>query len=444
MKLLHWLFVFCLFTASFDIFLVINLGGTIRIAQIVMVLVCLGALAKAAQDGNILWPAGGTALALWCGVQTIFWPLSIDLGLGFRQLLLLFFTVVCFYAVAYLYGRSAYIESLMKMYLWSYVFVAAFGIFQLATPLLHLGNYLVIQWIVHDRLPRINGFCYEPSYYATYMIMGWITMLDLRSSRARIIAGPAWRWLTILVTAVLFLSTSKTAWVFMMLEAGLRLLPAWLRWMRGAGERLGSGSLKVKVPRGKRVILGVLLAGSAVGGLVALGRTIDLNIFLAGTGINNTASHSVSIRHEQFEDTLTVFKEHPWIGRSLGGVSARICEIEGTTNTGKNCLGFPVMMDLLVASGLIGIIPFLWFTGSITVGMFRVIRRGWPDERAKWLRALVRAMIYECMVLMVDQNVLRIYVWFHLSIIAAVALHLRYESRLQSKSSPALTTVLAQ
>jgi O-antigen ligase len=186
---------------------------------------------------------------------------------------------------------------------------------------------------------------------------------------------------------------------------------------------------------------GVLLAGLAIGGIAALGRTMNLAIFLAGTGINNTAAHSVTTRQGQFEETVQVFEEHPFIGRSLGGVSSRISEEHGVVNDGKTYLGFPVFMDVLAASGLIGIIPFLVFVGANTFGMFRVIRRRWPDERAKWLRALVRAMIYECMVLVVDQNVLRLYVWFHVSMVAVVAVNLRYESRLRVEESHELVTV---
>ena len=311
MKLVHPIFAFCLFTASFDIFLVIQAGGTIRIAQLAMVFVCLGALAKVAQSGRLLWPAGGTALALWCLVQVAFFPLSINLLFGFLYLLFLFFTVVCFFAVVQLYGRSNYVEPLMKVYLSSYVFVAAFGIFQLTTPSLHLGSYLVTQWIIHDRFPRINGFCYEPSYYATYIIMGWITLLDLRASRARITASRKWYWLTILVGSALFLSTSKTAWIFMALEGCLRFLPVLLRWLQSVNARLGIGSLKMKVPRWRVVTVAVFLTALGIGGLVVLAHTINLNIFLAGTGINNTAAPSVSTRQEQFQETFDVFKDHP-------------------------------------------------------------------------------------------------------------------------------------
>jgi hypothetical protein len=428
MKLIHWLFALCLLTSSFDIFLVLQIGGTVRFAQLVMLLICIGALAKAAQNGRIDWPAGGGWLALWCAVQVLFLPLSVDLAFSTRYLLFLFYTVGGFFAVVHLYGKSCYIKRLMTAYLWSFIFIAAFGIFQILAPLLHLGGVLVTQWIVHGRLARINGFCYEPSYYATYMMPGWIMMVDLRFSGAKLTAAPKWRWLTILAGSAMFLSTSKTAWGFMLVEGAARASPALLRWAQNLGERLAAGRLVVMIPRWRIVLLSMVGAVLAAAGLLALHAVIDLNIFLAGTGINNTAAHSVTTRLGDFEDTVAVFKEHPYLGRSLGGVSSRLSERYGVPNDGKTHLGFPVLMDVLTASGVIGVIPFLLFLWANTFGLFGAIRSQWPDERAKWLRALVRGTIYLWMVLIVDQNVLRIYLWFHMSIVAAVALNLRSQA----------------
>ncbi|MEO6816837.1 MAG: hypothetical protein ABI177_09045 [Edaphobacter sp.] len=432
MKFIHRLFVICLFTASFDIFLAFKLGGTVRIAQLIMVLVCFGALAKAAQEGRVWWPRGGWWLALWCVVQVLFLPLSIDFVFSLGYIFFLLFTVAGFYAVAHLYARSCYIEPLMKAYLCSYVFVAAFGLYQLVSPVLHLGNFLIAQWIIQKRWPRINGFSYEPSYFATYLIMGWIALVDLRSSKAHLTASRKWLLLTILVGAALFLSTSKTGWIFMAVEGIARGLPYVTRWGRSVGTRLKSGSLILKLPRWKLVVLSVTGSVLLIAGVASLGMAINLNIFLSGTGVNNTAAHSVNDRYDGFIDTIQVFKEHPFLGRSLGGVSSRIAQQHGVPNDGKTYLGFPVIMDLLAASGLIGIIPFLMFIWTSSFGMFGLIRKKWPDERAKWLRALVRALFYESFMLLADQNVLRLYIWFHLSIIAAVALHLRYEDKLKN------------
>jgi len=253
---------------------------------------------------------------------------------------------------------------------------------------------------------------------------GWIMLVDLRYSKAELTAGRRWKWFTALVGFSLFLSTSKAAWVFMMVEGAARGFPVLKRWMGRIGRRLSSGRLVVHIPRARVVVLLVIGAVGLWLGLRSLGQAINLNIFLSGTGLNNTAAHSVNERRDRFLDTLVVFEEHPLIGRSLGGVSSRISERHGVTNDGKTYLGFPVMMDVLAASGLIGIIPFLMFLGTNTVGFLGLVRERWSDERAKWLRALIRGTVFLWLILSIDQNVLRIYVWFHMSIVAAVGLHL--------------------
>ena len=56
----------------------------------------------------------------------------------------------------------------------------------------------------------------------------------------------------------------------------------------------------------------------------------------------------------------------------------------------------------------------------------RQATRYWPEERAKWLRALARAMVFEWLLLFVDQNLLRTYLWFHFSMVTVVAYHLEF------------------
>jgi len=88
--------------------------------------------------------------------------------------------------------------------------------------------------------------------------------------------------------------------------------------------------------------------------------------------------------------------------------------------------GFPVLLDVLLASGIIGVIPFLVFLYTSTFGSLRMARRYWPDERAKWLRAMARAMIFEWLMLAADQNLFRIYLWFHFTMVLLVAYHLEF------------------
>jgi hypothetical protein len=438
MRLMHWIFAVCLFTASCDIALVFDVGGTLRLAQILMVVVVLGGLGKMAQSGTILWPEGGISIVMWCATQLIFFPLSLAPGIGASNNLLLFFTIFGVFAVLQLYGLSDYVESLMKIYLLSYVSVAFFGLFQLVTPPLHLGTYFVREWILRGKIPRINGFCYEPSYYATYMVMGWIMVLDLRASKAKITAGQKWKWFTITLGAAMFLSTSRTAWVMMAIEGIARAVPAVYCKFKREFVKLCAGDLRVQRPRVGFLIVGVVLVGVGVAGALKIASIVDPNVFLSGTGLNHTAAHSVTDRSGRSVDTFEVFLDHPWMGQSLTGVAGRVAEMHGHSITSVDdlrlWLGFPVILEVLAASGVVGVIPFLWFFGTITIGNLGLIKRHWPEERAKWLRALVRALVFEYLILLGSQNLLRLYLWFHVTMVAVMAFNLRYWQRTEDNS----------
>ena len=435
-----------LLTASCDIILVVNLVGTVRFAQIMLALVLLLSIGQVVQARTILWPRGGYALAIWCILQALLITQSSAVTVSIELYTLLLFTILGIYAVLQLYGRSTFTTRLMKVYLLSFVLVSAFGAIQFITPSLHLGQFLIAQWILHGYIPRINGFSYEPSYFATYLIMGWIMLIDLRVSKARITQGRRWFCYLLLVSAVLFLSTSKTAWILMAVEGLARLAPGFWSLHRKQAARFRAGSLIVPLPRPRMVFLTAVVAGTTVLFLTTVNRFIDLNRFLQGTGINGTAAHSVNDRVQGFHDTLTVIGQHFWIGRSLGGVSGSVAALYGWNVHNIQDLhtfwGYPVPLDVFAASGFWGFLPFLWFFLAITVGERSLIRERWNDERAKWLKALGRALVFEWLALFADQNLLRIYLWFHVTMVVVVGYNLRY-SKAGPSAAPAERLAIA-
>ena len=441
MKLVHWIFGVCLFTASCDLILNFNLGGSVRLSQLLMILVCLAAVARALQDGRILWPRGANALALWVFIQFLFVPLSGELSIGLKFFFLLLFTCICLLAVIQVYGRDDSIELLMRIYLGSYVFVAVYGLLQCGLPLVGVTAPLTVQWIVHGRIARINGFSYEPSYYATYLVLGWIMLVELRLSKAAIVQGRFWKWATVLVSASFFLSTSKTAWLIMLVELLSRLLPkAW----RSLGYAVRSGRIRVYVPSSRHLIYIVLLGILALAG-IRYGLQIGLNAaaFLSGSGLANTPTHSLDDRMLGFLNTVSEFEDSPFVGRSLGGVGVQMAARNGIKVTSIEELhsyqGFPVILEVLVASGIFGVIPFLVFLYTCTFGGLRMAKRYWPEERAKWLRAMARAMIFEWLMLSADQNLLRVYLWFHFSMVMLVAYHLEFAPAPEAATSRSAT-----
>ena len=193
------------------------------------------------------------------------------------------------------------------------------------------------------------------------------------------------------------------------------------------------------------VTLVLLLSFGVLGGLAALARFIDLNIFLSGSGLNNSAAHSLNDRVNGFVYTMDVIRAHPWIGRSLGGVAPELAFLHGqgviqASEALKSFQGVPVPLDMGAASGLLGSSPLLWFFGTITLGESALIRRNPDDERAKWLHALIRALGFEWLVLCADQNILRVYFWFHVSMVVLVGYNLRYFPAGRPQSAEGLVT----
>jgi hypothetical protein len=436
MKFVHWLYVIALLTASCDIALFVNVGvATLRLCQILLLLVMIAAAFRIAQTGVLLWPRGGYALMTWCILQGIFVLHSVNPGPSFLFFVLMMLPILGVFAVLQIYGRSVWIQPLLKAYLITFVLVGCFGLFQFVAPSLHIGSPFITQWIIYGRFPRVNGFSYEPSFFATYMMLGWITLVELRSSKAQIVSGPLWFWLTWLVSLALFISTSKTGWMLMIVEGCARLFPGIFRALSFQARRILRGDLRIPLPRPGTVakvstgVAAVIVVAFVL--LTQVSRVVDLNTFLAGSGLNNTASHSVDKRASDFNLTLQVIRENPWFGVSLGGVAGRVAQLVGDPYNDSAAIklhwGFPVPVEVFAASGLLGFIPFVWFFIEITWGQRSLLRSNPGDERSNWLRALIRALVFEWLFLSADQNLVRMYFWFHITILMIVAYDLRFD-----------------
>jgi hypothetical protein len=432
MRIVHWIFGACLFTASFDAFLTFDLGGTIRFAQIASLGVLLAAVAIIVQDGRILWPRGGAALALWLLLQGLFVRFSGNLLVGVTFFALLCSMALVVFAVVQIWGLSSRVEDLMRLYLASYWVMALYGLFQFFLPFFTgIAAPGTRQWYVYGRIPRVMGFSFEPSYYATYMVLGWIMLLELRLSGARIAQGRWMKWMTVAATLAMFLCASRVGWLCMLIEVVARAMPAVRRRLARKWLALRHGYLLLRIPTRRNaarggVVLGIL-AALVVGAFTFMPNP---SIILGGTGLAGTAAHSVDDRLEGTLNTWEAIKASPWVGRSLGGVPVEIANMKGQeVNTIRDVRlywGFPVLLDMVAASGVFGVIPFLVFLWSTTFGAARYASTRLPDERAKWLRALSRATIFIWIMLFNDQNVLRLYLWFHFAIVMVIRYHLEF------------------
>lgn len=405
--------ILALATASFDIFLNVNVAGfNFRASQVLLWLPALVALGRILQGQRIVWPVGFTWLMWWVFVIFCliplgpFWMRSAGYGAW------LFLNVLAVFTVAQLFSTPARVYLLVRWYLYAFGFVAAFGLVQFFLPVVGLPGLLVTQWWVPGFLPRINGFSYEPSFYATYLVMGWILATYLLAKRSNVMPRRHLWITTSLITLALLLCSSRMGLLMMFLW----VVPQAGKVGRYLIARLGGGTLS---------LIGVSIV-ALVTATVALawhtGKLGQLDFLLGGTGLAGTPAHSVDHRLNDFVDTLRAFAASPWFGYSLGGVAIAVGAARGLTITTNEAAklneGMSVFGEVLAASGLIGFVPFAVYIFLLVYRPFRLAPR-LALPQADLLRGLAWALVFEFIILQFNQNILRPYLWFHIAILSA-------------------------
>ena len=427
------------FTSSFDLFLNINIGPNIRIAQLFALVLVAAALLTHRLGRTLEVPLGGLYLVAWCGVQLAFVPVAEFWQKSLAYCLWLALDIALSFALVNLFaGDKGRLQLLLKLYLVSYVFVAGFGIVQFISPILGGPALLVEQWWLPGSVPRVNGFSYEPSYYATYLIMGLVCLGSLRRSGVAEFRSKAWTFAYLLILLALLICFSRMGVIFALVELSTAPLTRLWKVVKHPGLMLGFRLSGWKMMATAAVLL---IAYSAVSG--AVGWFLDdpetVEILVSGTGLLGTASHSVDEREDRLHGTLLTIANHPWMGQSLGGITESIAGYNGLKpqnfEEAKIYEGQSVFAEVAAASGIPGSIPFLCFLAVTIVAPLRLAGRSSP-RYAAWLRALVLALIFEWAILQLNQNILRLYLWVHIALLATVYAAARRQYTLSGDAEP--------
>lgn len=398
-------------TVSSDLFLVFNLGGfTLRFSQLITMFLAAWWGCSVLKLGKIQVPLGGLYLLLWTFVMIATIPNTtfITRSLGYTFWLALNILLILA-TVNFINSRQKAI-TLFKWYIYSFIGVSLFGMVQFVLPIIGLPAPYVTQWWT-DGIPRVNGFSYEPSYFATYLITGWVIVFYLMfDGRASIFSKR---------TTLIFLGIISLALLLSSSRMGILVMGVWIgRYMLLFVRDFLTNGVRVKYLL--IVASGVLTAMIIVGGLLISGDTT----LLAGTGLGGTPAHSVDIRSSDFEDTIEVFKQNPLYGVSLGGVAPAIGATYGvhvtSQDVAKEYEGIAVFAEVLAASGVIGFIPFVMYIFTILYKPFK--RAAWiQDLQFKdMLQSMAYALICLFIILQLNQNILRPYLWFHIACLCAI------------------------
>jgi hypothetical protein len=401
-------------TTSFDTFLAVNLGFTLRLSQLFFLIPILHSLSTVLVTRRIVKPYGFGKILLWAGFIVAFIPNTSVVDRNIAYCIWLIFNILIIFCTVQIFNTEEKILSLFKWYLISFVLIAVFGILQFILPLVKIPPPLVVQWVIPGMVARINGFSYEPSYFATYMIMGWSSLMYFKNRDIKL-ATVGKRFINIsslIITVALVLSTSRIGWALLIF------------WYLQYPICLFANILRGKVQKQNlRNTIYFLFAFIIV--LLFVIHFLDLSLLLGGTGFLDTSSHSSDARENDFAYTLRVFINSPFIGHSLGGVAGEIGNLRGvdvtTVELAKSNEGINVFAEVLAASGIVGSIPFFAYIMQFFFFAIKIGRNHIEDNnQIKFIiLGLTFAFLLEILALQFNQNILRIYLWVHIALLSS-------------------------
>ena len=414
-NLYHSLIKICItlifLTSSFDIFLTFDLFHfNIRFCQIISVVVFPLWLLDAIHQ-KIRLPIGGYYLIIWTVLQFLFVFRSPDIANAAGYFAWLIFDVLIIFVVVQYSDRIFSLKWLVTVYLGSFEFVATFGLVQFA---LHpLGIDILVQQSWGANLARINGFCYEPSYYSTYLLPGFIIYAYLyEKHNEEIFTYKKIKKGLILISLALILSSSRMGWLFMALYVVCRCIINFHIFIKE-----GFSEKKILT-----ILAVVLFVTALVIWIIKSVSLSDLQFLLQGLGLFNDAAHSRNDRVRSLIECVNVFLESPFLGYSLGGVDPVLVARQNNSylagdNGRGNSLG-----EILAGNGIIGLVPFVGYVFLLVFG--RKANRSSPKPCL--YKALIWAFVFEIGILSLNQNILRVYVWCLIAVLSAVEYHYTY------------------
>jgi O-antigen ligase len=399
--------------ASGDVWPVIRVGFTFRFAQVSALL----AAALLLSDRNrrvrgfpgVVWLY---AFILWI---TLTLPLSLFFERSVGYVLWAITDALTIVTFVHYFDTETRMHTLIRWYCIGFIGLSWFGLIQLLLGLRGI-DLLVQEWWIPGRLPRISGLSYEPSYYATYLIPGWVFSAYLIETKvASPKRGLVWTCF-ISTTLALAFSTSRMGWLMMILwilfRASTRTLRALLRGVVGRRSLVGTWSTALAA-----VLVGALLV--QYGNQVA--SSVSAGVFLfQGVGMFGESSSSSTSRIENFEQTWDAFMERPVIGSGIGALPVEIAAQSGegvdSLEEAKAHEGMSVLVELLASTGLIGGLLTLAFAVTIVLRY----RQSWtmaPPSQREVLSGVAWGVVWILLILQFNQNFLRIYLFVDLAVL---------------------------
>ena len=389
--------------ASDDILFVVDVfGQSLRLAQGFEVILIINALLDGCLHNKMPQPLSIMFVVFM--LNTLFIPATPDLlkSLGYDAWFLIDLMTV--WAIAYFVDRAYSTEELVRWYISSFVIMAMFGIVQLL--LFRFGINLLVSQTINSSEGRINGLCFEPSYYSTYLLGGWsigIVMLvkgAAKQENARPLVEP---WQLAVISAALILSTSKLAWM------GMLFLLACIEGKKFVGFLNGKRLTRAEITI--IILMPFLLLIAFILFKVLIQNEAFVSKYFSGSGLLGTASHSYDDRMRRIKMTWQTFTNHFAIGTSFGGIDWAIDQQFHLSQTTGEAIGS--FLEFGIAAGLIGLIAAFAFFKKLLWELPR-------QNNIIIITACAAGCFMQLLFLQANQNILRVWLWAGIGVLVAL------------------------
>ncbi|HOY94456.1 MAG TPA: O-antigen ligase family protein [Catalimonadaceae bacterium] len=414
-------------TSSFDILLNLNLGGfnvrTCYLAAFAFIFIYAGQFKDASRFRFI----GIGSFLIWFLFITAFVWNTQFLMRNIGYVAWLCFNMFACYAI-YKYSQLKSANDLIRIYVLSFFVMALVGLaqFMLSTVGIHV---LITMWWKINKIPRVNALSYEPSYYATYLLIGFVFLYFTQRRGIWFFKQKMQILILSTVAIAIFLSTSRMGILFMvsilLYDFAKLMIRALFTW------RISRVNFFIAI-----FFIGAM---ATVVGRILIDEK-QRKLYLAGTGIESTASHSKDARIWQMNNVLLIFQESPIVGYSLGGIAPAIAKHYSNKTTdlkkAKEYEGLNIFLEVLAASGIFGFLFFcswLFQLFRANIKLSGILRLHGYARESGILDALRYALIAELLILVLSQNILRPYLWILIGV--TNALYFRFKDQLNKVST---------
>ena len=413
-KIMFYLF---LITCSFDLLLNIEFHGLhFRIGMLFLMIAELFAFFEIIKRGKVLIPCGGFLLIglLFLNGLFCFHSPNFMRAAGYE----LWFIVLVggvFLAHNIFITKQEKLH-ITRIFLLQFVGMAVLGYVQFFVGLFG-KSFFTAQWTKFF-IPRLNGLTYEPSYYATYMLIGWVFFAYSFEKQDTSVLSRKQIFISLILTSgAIVLSTSRMGWLMLFLWCLFRFV-----WCALKNRKALVRIICILAILCMFVFLIVFITGLEKPVVEYFRFPVSSASDQFAAGMYNGYENSSDYAERYFEESLKgssytrltsmiilfkVFVESPLIGYSLGGVLSASVAAYPDVILRLEQPNAGLLAEMLASFGIVGFLAVMIYL----ILLIKNVAKRYSVDRNTTQVGWLWSLIWVLGILQFNNNILRLYVW---------------------------------